>query len=117
MLKGLRTIVYHVCNLEVAKMWYSEMFEIEPYFDESFYVGFNIGGFELGLDPSDKEYTKGNSSITYWNVDDIDTAIERFRSKNVHIHQEIHAVGEGIRLGSIRDPFGNIIGLIEIKEA
>jgi predicted enzyme related to lactoylglutathione lyase len=116
MLKGLRTIVYHVCNLEIAKMWYSELFEIEPYFDESFYVGFNIDGFELGLDPSDKEYTKGNGSITYWKVEDIDLAFERFRSKKVSIHQDIHSVGEGIRLGSINDPFGNVIGLIEISD-
>ena len=114
MLKGLQTIVYHVSNLEVAKMWYSEMFDMKPYFDESFYAGFNIGGYELGLDPSDTEYSKGNSSITYWNVDHIDAVFERFRSKKVIIHQEIHAVGEGIRLGSIRDPFGNVIWLIEI---
>lgn len=115
MLKGLRTIVYHVSNLEVAKMWYAELFDIEPYFDESFYVGFEIGGHELGLDPSDKEYSPGNSSITYWNVDDIDLAFGSFKLKNVIIHQEIHSVGEGIRLGSITDPFGNVIGLIEIS--
>lgn len=115
MLKGLRTIVYHVSNLEVAKMWYSEMFDIEPYFVESFYVGFDIGGFELGLDPSNKEYTKGNSSITYWAVDDIDKAFEKFKEKKVSTHQDIHSVGEGIRLGSIIDPFGNIIGLIQIS--
>lgn len=115
MLKGLRTIVYHVSNLEVAKMWYAELFEIEPYFDESFYVGFEIGGYELGLDPSDKEYSAGNSSITYWNVDHIDAAFERFKARKVMIHQEIHVVGEGIRLGSICDPFGNVIGLIEIS--
>ena len=115
MLRGLRTIVYHVSNLEVAKMWYSEMFEIEPYFVESFYVGFNIGGFELGLDPSADDYTKGNSSITYWNVDDIDSAFERFKTRKISVHQGIRSVGEGIRLGSINDPFGNIIGLIQIS--
>lgn len=115
MLTGLRTIVYHVTNLEVAKMWYAEMFDIKPYFDESFYVGFDIGGFELGLDPSVEEYSKGNSSITYWKVDDIDVTFERLKRKKVILHQDIHGVGEGIRLGSIRDPFGNVIGIIEVK--
>ncbi len=114
MLTGLRTIVYHVTNLEVAKMWYSEMFDIKPYFDESFYVGFDVNGFELGLDPSDTEYTKGNSSITYWKVDDIDKMFAHLAKKKVIVHEEIHSVGEGIRLGSIKDPFGNVIGLIEI---
>jgi predicted enzyme related to lactoylglutathione lyase len=115
MLTGLRTIVYHVSNLEVAKMWYAEMFDIKPYFDESFYVGYDIGGFELGLDPSGDDYTTGNSSITYWKVDNIDTTFEHLKSKKVGIHQDIHSVGVGIRLGSVKDPFGNIIGLIEIK--
>ena len=114
MLKGIKTIVYHVSDLEEAKLWYSEMFGIRPYFDESFYVGFNIGGCELGLDPSSSEYSNGNNSITYWNVDHIDTAFGHFKSKNVIVHQEVHSVGDGIRLGSIRDPFGNVIGLIEI---
>jgi len=114
MLKGIKTIVYHVSDLEEAKLWYSEMFGIRPYFDESFYVGFNIGGYELGLDPSSSEYSNGNNSITYWNVDQIDTAFGYFKSKNVIVHQEVHSVGDGIRLGSIRDPFGNVIGLIEI---
>ncbi len=116
MLTGLRTIVYHVTNLEVAKMWYAEMFDIKPYFDESFYVGFDIGGFELGLDPSTKEYSEGNSSITYWKVDDIDAIFQRLKKK-VIIHQDIHSVGEGIRLGSIKDPFGNVIGLIELSDS
>ncbi len=116
MLTSLRTIVYHVTNLEVAKMWYSEMFDINPYFDESFYVGFDINGFELGLDPSGEEYSKGNSSITYWKVTDVDAAFERLKKKKVTIHQEVHSVGEGIKLASINDPFGNVIGLIEVKE-
>lgn len=117
MLKGLQTVVYHVSDLEKAKIWYSEIFGIKPYFDESFYVGFNIGGFELGLDPSSAEYSGGNNSITYWKIEEIDKAFEYFKSKNVNIHQEIHSVGDGIRLGSIRDPFGNVIGLIEITSS
>ncbi len=117
MLKGLQTVVYHVSDLEKAKIWYSEIFGIKPYFDESFYVGFNIGGFELGLDPSSAEYSGGNNSITYWKIEEIDEAFEHFKSRNVLIHQEIHSVGDGIRLGSIRDPFGNVIGLIEITSS
>lgn len=113
MLTGLRTIVYHVTNLEVAKLWYAEMFNIKPYFDESFYVGFDIGGSELGLDPSSAPYTEGHSSITYWKVDDIEEAFSHLKKKKVLVHQEINDVGGGIRVGSVYDPFGNIIGLIQ----
>lgn len=113
MLTGLRTIVYHVTNLEVAKLWYAEMFNIKPYFDESFYVGFDIGGFELGLDPSPEAYTQGHSSITYWKVDNIGQAFSHLKKRKVLVHQEIHDVGEGIQVGSVYDPFGNIIGFIQ----
>jgi len=41
-LLGLRTVVYRVPDLSAAKMWYTQAFQIEPYFDQPFYVGFNI---------------------------------------------------------------------------
>jgi len=51
---GLRTAIYHVSDLARAKEWYGRAFGVEPNFDESFYVGFNVGGYELGLDPDVK---------------------------------------------------------------
>ena len=51
---GLRTTIYKVGDISIAKKWYSKAFRIQPYFDEAFYVGFNIGGFELGLQPEKK---------------------------------------------------------------
>jgi catechol 2,3-dioxygenase-like lactoylglutathione lyase family enzyme len=49
MFQGLRTVIYHVDNLEKAKAWYTEVLGIKPYFDQPFYVGFNVGGYELEL--------------------------------------------------------------------
>ncbi len=46
---GLRTTIYKVHDLNEAKQWYAKAFQIQPYFDELFYVGFNIAGYELGL--------------------------------------------------------------------
>ena len=48
---GLRTAIYPVTDLAKARSWYSAVLGVAPYFDEPFYVGFNVGGFELGLDP------------------------------------------------------------------
>ncbi|WP_443938345.1 VOC family protein [Pedobacter sp. MW01-1-1] len=113
MLKGLRTIVYYVGDLTLAKEWYSKVFEIEPYFDEEFYVGYNVGGFELGLDPDDSVYSDGHKAITYWGVDNIQEAFARFAELEVEVHQEPTNVGGNIWLGSIWDPFNNVIGIIE----
>ena len=43
---GLRTTIYKVADIIKAKEWYTRAFGVAPYFDEPFYVGFNIGGFE-----------------------------------------------------------------------
>ena len=40
---GLRTTAYKVGNLKKATKWYSKAFSTEPYFNEPFYVGYNIG--------------------------------------------------------------------------
>jgi len=53
MVNGLATVIYHVPDLDRAKAWYATAFQQQPYFDEPFYVGFNIGGYELGLHPDE----------------------------------------------------------------
>ncbi len=113
-LLGLRTNIYKVTDLEKAKAWYKKAFGIEPYFDEPFYVGFNVGGFELGLDPDTSEQKPGaGGSVTYWGVTSMDETIKSLVANGVVIHQEAHDVGEGIKVASVLDPFGNVVGLIE----
>ena len=58
--QGLRTVLYHAPDLDKAKAWYSEVLGIAPYFDQPFYVGFSVCGYELGLDP-DASTTPGGS--------------------------------------------------------
>ena len=55
MLQGLRTVVHTVAALDRAKAWYTDMLGQGPYFDQPFYVGFNVGGYELGLMPAEAE--------------------------------------------------------------
>jgi len=75
MILGLRTVIYHVPDLQRAKAWYSTAFGVQPYFDEPFYVGFNIGGYELGLDPDTKGVAPGaGGAVAYWGVPDVDAA-------------------------------------------
>lgn len=114
MLLGLRTVVYKVGDIDRAKRWYSDVFRIAPYFDEPFYVGFNVGGYELGLDPDTHGTPPGpGGSVGYWGVADLAAALERLTAAGVEIHTPLHDVGDGILTASIRDPFGNVIGLIQ----
>jgi predicted enzyme related to lactoylglutathione lyase len=115
MFLGLRTVVYHVADLERAKGWWAELLGFAPYFDQPFYVGFQVGAYELGLHPEDVVDGHNNvpgSVITYWGVADIDAAYARIIALGAVEHQVIQDVGEGIRLAAVVDPFGNIVGLI-----
>lgn len=68
---ALMTAIYPVTDISAAKSWYSEVFGVEPYFDEPFYVGFNIAGYELGLVPAEAPaHEPGNRGvIAYWGVE------------------------------------------------
>ena len=110
---GLRTCIYHVPDLEKAKEWYSAVLISQPYFDEPFYVGFDVGGFELGLDPNMNGITKGNNVDTYWGIDDCKSEYARLLDLGATEHHAPQEVGGGIIVASVLDPFGNIFGIIE----
>ena len=113
MIQGLRTAVYKVADLERAKMWYSDVLGIEPYFDEPFYVGYNVGGYELGLDPDLDGVIRGNSTGIYWGVADAAASFAELTAKGAEVDTEPHEVGGGIIVASVLDPFGNVFGIIE----
>jgi predicted enzyme related to lactoylglutathione lyase len=112
MFQGLRTVIYHVDNLEKAKAWYSEALGVKPYFDQPFYVGFNVGGYELGLDPDMTGVSKGNNAVAYWGVKDAAIAYERMIELGAKKHSDVTDVG-GIFVATVTDPFGNVFGIIE----
>ena len=67
MFQGLRTVICGAPDLAAAKAWYSAVLGFEPYFDQPFYVGYNVGGFELGLDPNSPAGTGLRSGpLAYW---------------------------------------------------
>ena len=113
MFKKLRTVIYHVSDLEKAKQWYAQITGVQPYFDEPFYVGFDINGCELGLDPDETGITGGNQSVAYWAVDDIHDIVHKLSAVGGVIVSGVQNVGGTIETAVVNDPFGNAIGLIE----
>ncbi len=111
-LLGLRTTIYKVGNLQEAKDWYTKAFRQEPYFNESFYVGFNIGGFELGLQPDESQSPKGEGVIAYWGTADIHSAYQELQKIGASEHEAPYEVGGDIWVASVKDPWGNCLGII-----
>lgn len=110
MFLGLRSLIYPAPDLATAKAWYTRILGVEPYFDEEAYVGFDVGGFELGLfkfgDPAD-------GPRTYWGVADVDTALAHLVDNGGTVDEPVADVGAGIRMASVRDPQGHVLGIIE----
>ena len=113
MFLGLRTVIYHVDNIDRARKWYADALGVQPYFDQPFYVGFNVGGFELGLDPDSTGESRGNNLVAYWGVQNIEKSLARLLEIGARRNSDIQDVGENIRLATVIDPFGNVLGIIE----
>ena len=111
MILGMRTVVYPVLNLDAAKAWYANVLGFGPYFDQPFYVGFAVGGFELGLIPDGKPNVDGTQA--YWGVADIHTASARLTELGAKPDGGVQDVGGGILAAKFLDPFGNVFGIIQ----
>jgi predicted enzyme related to lactoylglutathione lyase len=110
---GLRTAIYQVADIDAAKAFYTRVFSTEPYFDQPFYVGFNIGGYELGLQPEESPVTNKPESVTaYWGVDDVQGEFNRLLAAGATAFESPQDVGGDIIVAKVKDPWGNIIGLI-----
>lgn len=111
MILGLRTAIYPVTDLAVGKAFYSAVLGVEPYFDEPFYVGYSVGGFELGLLPDEKPHADGCEAL--WGVADADAAYARLLALGATPLVAVKDVGGGIRVADVLDPFGNRFSIIE----
>ena len=114
MFLGLRTVKYEVQDMAKAKEWYGKVFGVQPYFDEpAYYVGYNIGGYELGLTPEPKASAKRDAAgVAYWGVEDIRASYKRLLDLGATSVSDVQDVGGGILVAEVRDPFGNVLGII-----
>jgi predicted enzyme related to lactoylglutathione lyase len=111
MIQGMRTVVYPVTDLEKAKTWYTDVLGFGPYFDEPFYAGYAVGGFELGLMPEGEPGSRG--AIAYWGVPNAEAALARLQKLGAPVKEPLTDVGGGIKVATVFDPFGNVFGIIE----
>ena len=108
-LLGLRTVIYPCSDLDAAKAWWTEVLGEGPYFDEPFYVGFNVADYELGLLP-DGDPEEG--PLVYWGVENMQQAFDEALEAGAGIHEAPSDVGDGIITGSVISPQGTVIGFI-----
>jgi catechol 2,3-dioxygenase-like lactoylglutathione lyase family enzyme len=110
MFLGLRTVIYPAPDLPAAKAWWTGVLGIEPYFDEPFYVGYEVGGYELGLRP-DGRFADG--AVAYWGVADAEEAFAALLAAGATERSPVTDVGGGIRVAEVLETSGAILGIIE----
>ena len=108
-LLGLRSAFYAAPDIDAAKAWYSRALGIAPYFDEPYYVGFEVGGYELGLVPDEGP----NSGGVAWGVEDIQAVYAHFLASGAVEVEAPHSVGGDLYTARVRDPFGNVLCFLQ----
>ena len=108
-LLGLRTVIYPAPDLANSKKWWSDFLGFGPYFDEPFYVGFNVEGYELGLLP---DADPADGAQVYWGVDDVARAVEEAVAHGATVLSPATDVGDGIVTATLRTPSGSVVGFI-----
>lgn len=109
---GLRTTIYKTNDIANAKEWYTKAFNIQTYFDEPFYAGFNIAGFELSLQPEETPISKSDAVVSYWSVENNNEKFDHFLHLGLKIHEAPQNVGGEIVVATLKDSWNNIKGLL-----
>ena len=112
MTEGIKAIIYPVKDLAKAKTLYGQFLDVEPNMDEPYYVGFSVGGQDVGLDPHG--HSQGMTGpVGFWHVDDIKRSVKALVGAGAEVHQEVKDVGGGKLIASVKDTDGNVIGLLQ----
>ena len=112
MTEGLKTIIIPVSDLAQAKAVYGELLGVQPSTDEPYYVGFEIDGQQLGLDPNG--HASGMTGpVGYWHVDDIKRSVKALVEAGGAIQRDVVDVGGGRLIATLTDDDGNVVGLLQ----
>ena len=112
MLQAPRMVSFQVTELQKARDWYARLLDCEPAFDSPMACVFQVGECALALLPEQERPEGTRGGVAFWNVDDIDAAYRRLIQSGAEPVTEITLLMLRSRIARLRDPFGNVIGLI-----
>ena len=105
-------IVFPVSNLKSATKLYRTLLGTEPYVEQDYYVGFRLGGLEVGLDP--QGHLRGSTgALAYWTVDDAAASLQTLIDAGAEKVQDATDIGYGKIIAIAKDADGSMIGLLQ----
>jgi catechol 2,3-dioxygenase-like lactoylglutathione lyase family enzyme len=102
----IRSLVIPVSDLDAAKAIYTALLGA-PHTDQPYYVGFNVDGFEIGLNPGD---TVGGP-VAFADVEDLDAIRATLLAAGATERSAPRQVAPGARVCVLADADGNPFGL------
>jgi predicted enzyme related to lactoylglutathione lyase len=110
--QGIKTVLHPVSDLAKAKPVYTALLGVPPQADESYYVGFDVGGQHIGLVPGGAAQGM-TSPVAYWEVPDIEAKLAEVTAAGAAVKDPVRDVGGGRLVATVTDPDGNVLGLLQ----
>ena len=112
MSRGIQTILFPTSDIEATKQLFTRLLGTEPFVDEAYYVGFQIGDIQVGIDPTGGD--RGMTGATpFFEVDDIRAAVDELRASGADLVEDVRSVGAGKQIAMLSDSEGSMIGLAQ----
>jgi predicted enzyme related to lactoylglutathione lyase len=112
MTASMKTVIFPVKDIAAAKQLFGTLLGTEPVADAAYYVGFDVNGQHVGLDPNG--HARGMTGpVGYWHVDDINATQAALLEAGATAQNPITDVGGGRLIATVTDADGNVIGLLQ----
>lgn len=108
----IKTVLHPVSDLAAAKAVYSALLGVAPQTDSSYYVGFEVGGQQIGLVLGGGPQGM-TSPVAYWDVPDIEAKLAEVLAAGATLRDPLRDVGGGRLVATVSDPDGNVVGLMQ----
>ncbi|MEV5829238.1 VOC family protein [Spirillospora sp. NPDC052242] len=110
--RGIKTVLHPVSDLARATAVYTALLGAAPQNESSYYVGFEVGGQQVGLVPGGGPQGM-TSPVAYWHVPDIEAKVAELTAAGAAVREAPHDVGGGRVVATVTDPDGNVLGLLQ----
>ncbi|WP_414657825.1 VOC family protein [Deinococcus sp. VB343] len=110
----IAAVMIHVADIAEGLNWYARAFPdaVRRTFPDSPFEYLDCGGVMLELVPADAKVQSGAAgSVVYWQVEDFAAALAHLQSLGAELYRGPMQIEGGQRMGQVRDPWGNPIGL------
>lgn len=118
MFRGVSEVMYFVADRWEAAVWYAQLFETEiTVLDNPEHFFIAIGQQQIWFHQADAKVSSGTAGqVAYWLVDNFDIVLERAARLGAVLYRGPLDRLDGTYMCQVKDPFGNLIGLIGTKD-